>query len=97
VFGAVQEYEHVGDRSIDDEQDIASCSHRRLPEGAEHREQAAGALARALAGLATTRHPVVLASIDGAGPEASPLAPFLRERGFEVSSRGLIRRWRADG
>jgi ATP-dependent Lhr-like helicase len=50
------------------------------------------ALVEALVRIATSRRPVLIASVDGVPVDESTLAPLLREAGFIPSRHGYIRR-----
>jgi len=65
-----------------------------LPEDEPYRSEAAEAITRALAELVEEgrRRAVLIAAIDGAHPEESELAWYLKEAGFSSGSRGLLKR-----
>jgi ATP-dependent Lhr-like helicase len=65
-----------------------------LPEAEPERSKTAEAITSALAELVDEGHrrAVLISKIDGASPEESALAPFLKAAGFSLGSKGFLKR-----
>jgi ATP-dependent Lhr-like helicase len=65
-----------------------------LPESEPERGHAAEALASALSAMVEQgrRRSLLIAQIDGAPADGSPLSPYLSKRGFTATSRGFFKR-----